>query len=421
MITEEKLNKYRRYLTIRFPLIGFILCYHAIEILEKNKEDPRVTLTLVDYLNSKWKRISERAERALSSLKSKQAIDTLCRFAIQNPEHKVAEICKKCGYHPSDEEEECLFLFVTRQLDEFFKIDPDFTTLRIIYEHSDEKIREKILDVVRSGDARCQPFAMQPRKELTSCTEQEIRLAIDSCIRHKDWDRLFNSALELPLKYSIPVFILLRNTDWTPAQPELRELYEKIKTHLEGINFKEFKIPNWRSHLFETWLARGKRLEYQLLSEDTLLRRLETATPLEAVPIVSALAIKATRNERIIQYIRTHPHWPVRLAGTLTGLTKDIVLDRTLESNWWINELSGLPGVLEFWPCRATPGDLAKLNLAPASAYEGEFGKYRAILRDILAYKVTTGTFAEIVIEATPTSAEFVRVDDEKEDEQKTG
>lgn len=421
MITEAKLKQYRRYLEIRFPLLNFLLCYFAVKTLENHREDPRVILVLIDYVNARWKKIAARAEQALSSLKSKQAIDALCEFVIHHPEHKVAEICRRCGYRPSNEEDECLFLFVTRQLDEFFKIDPDFTILRIIYEHADDKIREKILDVVRSGDARCQPFAIRPRKALIDCTEQEIKLAVDSCIRHKDWERLFNSALELPLKYSIPVFILLRDLDWTPEKPELRELYEKIKSHLEGVSLKEFKIPNWRSHLFETWIARGKRLEYQLVSEDTLLRRLEAATPVEAVSIVSALAIKATRNERIIQYVRTHPHWFVRLAGLLTGLTKDIVLDRMMEPNWWINELSGLPGVLEFWPCRATPGDLAKLNYAPPSTYEGEFGKYRAVLREILAYKVTTGTFAEIVIEATPTSAEFVRVDEEeKQEEQKT-
>lgn len=419
MITEKKLEKYLNYLEIRFPLIGFILCYHAVEILENNKEDTRVIPVLIQYLNARWKSISARAERALSSLSTQRAKDLLCEFAILNPKHRVAEICKRSGYRPSDEEQECLYLFVTGQLDEFFKIDPDFTTLRIIYEHADEKVRERILEVVRSGDARCQPFAIQPRKALTECTEQEIKLAIDSCIRHQDWDRLFKSAIELPLKYSIPVFQVLSRADWTPAEPDLRDLFEKIKINLQGIEFQEVQSGEWTSHLMETWLGRGKRLEYQLVSEDTLLRRLETATPIEATTIVSALAIKATRNERIIQYIRTHPHWLVRLAGLLTGLTKDIILDRMREPNWWINELSGLPGVLEFWPCRATPAELAKLVHAPQSAYEGQYGKCRAILKEILSWKVTTGTFAEIVIDATPTSAEFVRVDAEETDQQK--
>jgi len=69
-----------------------------------------------------------------------------------------------------------------------------------------------------------------------------------------------------------------------------------------------------------------------------------------------------------------------------------------------------LPGVLEFLPQRATPSDLAKLNNAPPSAYTGELGVVRSVLREILAYRVTTGSFAEMVIEATPTSAEFVKV-----------
>ncbi|MCX7872120.1 MAG: hypothetical protein N2487_02405 [Verrucomicrobiae bacterium] len=410
MITELKLNKYRRYLKIRFPLVGFILSYHAIEILENEREDPRVVPLLVEYADSRWRIVSRRAERALASLKSRQAIDAICNFAVLNPEHKVVKICVKCGYRPSDEEDECLFLFVTRQLDEFFKIDPEFTILRLLYEHAEQRVKERILEVVRSGDIRCQPFAIQPRKALTECTEQEIKLAIDSCVRHKDWERLFISALELPLRYSLQIFMILRDIGWNPEKPDLRELFERIVVLLNGLKYEEFRTNDWSSHLFETWMGRGKRLEYQLLNEDVLFHRLEIANPVEAVHIVSALAIKGTRTERIIQYVRMHPHWFVRLAGLLTGLTKDIVMDRMRESNWWINELSGLPGVLEFWPSRATPGDLVKLNHASQSAYEGAYGIYRSILKEILAWKVTTGTFAEIVVDATPTSAEFVRV-----------
>jgi len=203
---------------------------------------------------------------------------------------------------------------------------------------------------------------------------------------------------------------MFRDMNWEPQQPEHKSLFERIKSHLIGFEFAEPLPKQWTSKLFDTWLSQGRRLEYQLLDEDVLFRRLDSAKPYESVSIVSALARKETRNERVIDKIRNHPHWLVRLAGFITGITKDIAIDKFYEINWWIKELAGLPGVLEFLPQRATPSDLAKLNNAPPSAYTGELGVIRSVLREILAYRVTTGSFAEMVIEATPTSAEFVKV-----------
>ncbi|MGC8744509.1 MAG: hypothetical protein ACP5T0_11585 [Verrucomicrobiia bacterium] len=409
-LKDKQLEKYKNCLNFRFPVIGWLICWRVLKILDNHREDTRVVSLLINFLNSDSLFVSKRAEDILSKLTSKSAIDTICEYAILNPKSNAAKICLNKGYKPSDDERLCLFLFVTGQLDEYFKEDPDFTMLRIIYEHSEQNIRDRIMDIVKEGDIRCQPFALMPRKSLTECTEQEIKLALESCVRHKDWDRLFIAALELPLKYSIPTFILLRDTDWKPKNPEHESLFNKIKPHLAELKFDEPEQQKYKSKTMEIWLSQGKRLEYQLLSEEVLVRRLDSAKPPEAVAIIAALARKQIRDEKVIDKIRNHPHWLVRLAGILTGITKDIVIDKFYEANWWIKELSGLPGVLEFWPQQATPEDLAKLNNAPPSAYEGVNGKIRYILREVLQWRVTTGTFAEMVIEATPTSAEFVKV-----------
>ena len=409
-LTESQLKQFREYLKVKFPILSWIIRWRILKILENYREDPQVVLMLIDLLNSDSTYLKTRAEEILLSLNSTDAIDAICEYVILNPKSKAAEICLRKQYRPSDNERLILYFFVTRQLDEYFKEDHDFTMLRIIYEHSEQVIRERIMEVVREGDIRVQPFAIMPRKFLSQCTEEEIKLAFESCIRHKDWERLFLAALELPLKYSLNVFIMFRDMNWEPQQAEHKSLFERIKSHLIGFEFAEPLPKQWTSKLFDTWLSQGRRLEYQLLDEDVLFRRLDSAKPYESVSIVSALARKETRNERVIDKIRNHPHWLVRLAGLITGITKDIAIDKFYETNWWIKELAGLPGVLEFLPQRATPSDLAKLNNAPPSAYTGELGVIRSVLREILAYRVTTGSFAEMVIEATPTSAEFVKV-----------
>lgn len=409
-LTKAQLQKFKEYLNIKFPIISWIIRWKILNILENYRENPQVVLMLIDLLTSDLVYLRSRAEQILSNLTTSNAKDALCDYVILNPKSKASEICLKKQYRPSDNEQLCLYLFVTRQLDEYFKEDQDFTMLRIIYEHTEQIVRERIMEVVREGDIRVQPFAIMPRKSLSECNEQEIKLAFESCIRHKDWERLFLAALELPLKYSLNIFIMFRDMDWEPQMPEYKSLLEKIKSHLNGFEFSEPPSKPWNSKLFEVWLSQGRRLEYQLLDEDVLLRRLDSAKPYEAVSIISALARKETRNERVIDKIRNHPHWMARLAGLITGITKDIAIDKFYETNWWIKELAGLPGVLEFLPQRATPSDLAKLTNAPPSAYTGQLGTIRSILREILAHRVTTGTFAEMVIEATPTSAEFVRV-----------
>jgi hypothetical protein len=144
-------------------------------------------------------------------------------------------------------------------------------------------------------------------------------------------------------------------------------------------------------------------------SENDLVNRLRSATPPEGVPIVAALAAKPKCEEAAIKAVAENEHWLVRLAGLATGLTKDIVGDgQKKDSNYWVNELAGAAGVLEFWPGKAKPADLEKLRNAPAEAFAGKLGAVRKVLRTIMGYRVTTGSFEELQVQAGETDAEFI-------------
>jgi len=373
-------------------------------------EQQMIRLLLTDVLERGDGEISRAANALLKDIgQNKTAIDILCELAIENPKGKAARLCVRKGYRPSDHERACLFLFVTNQLDDYFKDDYDFQNLRLQFEKADAKTRAHVMEVVRSGDRRCVPFIVRPRKALNECTEAEIRLAIESCLRHKEWDGLFTACLELPLKYVFPVLEHFHKSGWEPQSAELRSLYRQVLEDSKGQTVAIPKQSKATSTVFERWLARGSEPQFAGASESDLLKRLESADPPDGVSIVAALAAKSTRSEASVGAVRNSEHWLVRLAGLATGLTKDLFSDAPKDSNFWVNELAGAAGVLEFWPGKATPADLERLNSAPAEAFVGKLGAARKVLSSIVAHRITTGVFTEMVVEGGETAAEFVQ------------
>jgi hypothetical protein len=264
------------------------------------------------------------------------------------------------------------------------------------------------MEVVRSGDRRCARFFGTKSKPLADCSETEIKLAMDSWLRHQDWQRLFQACLELPLQHSFAVFLRLRQSGWEPEADDLRSAYRQILADIDGQPVPESKQPKAESPLFEQWLAQGRNGEPARLGEAELLARLEKAAPPDGVGIVAALAAKARPGSTAAEAVRRSPHWPVRLAGYTTGLLQDLGRDTVEDPNYWIGELASATCVLEFWPGRATPADLEALSAAPAEAFSGKLGAARKVLRTIMGHRITTGTFEEMVVEASEFAGEFV-------------
>jgi hypothetical protein len=183
---------------------------------------------LVGLLEDPDETVRDGAQRSLVRVESGPALDALCDEAIKNPAGPAAKICLASGKRPRDHERLCLFLFVTRQLDEYFQEDFEFQNLRLQYERADAKVQSHVMDVVRSGDRRCAGFFGTRSKPLQECTEAEIKLAVDSWQRHQDWERLFQACLELPLKFSLPAFATLGQANWEPEAADLQSMYRQI-------------------------------------------------------------------------------------------------------------------------------------------------------------------------------------------------
>lgn len=403
---HQELDQCRERLANRWPLIGPWLRRKAVARLAADSSVEAVAL-LVDALADADEQVRATAEEALRALKERDSVDALCRAATREPAGAAAKICLETRKRPSDHDEACLLLFVTRQLDEYFQEDFEFQGLRLAYDRAESAVQALVMDVVRGGDRRCLGFFGR-RKPLHECSESEIQLAVEAGLRHKDWPRLFRAFQELPMKYGFPLIEQFRQSGWEPEQEDLKALYRGVLAEARGQALPAAPpAAKETSPLFEKWLAEGRAGEYARLGEAELVQRLGNATPPEGVKIAAALATKTTVGSAAAQAVERSGHWLVRLAGHATGLCADLARDGVDDGNHWVKELVRSAAVLEFWPVKATPADLDRLNAAPREAFTGNYGVVRRVLRLLLAQRVTAAEIGEVVEELTFDAGEF--------------
>jgi hypothetical protein len=405
---ERGLELERRMLASRVPVLGAALRLWAVRRASARllRGDVRAIPLLVDAADSRHRPIARRAREVLRSLEAPSLLDALALEAARRPASAAGAIFRETGRLPSDPEEACLLLFVTGQLDRYFAEDDDFRALRLAYERADETVRANVLSVVRSGDRRCLGF-LGARKRLPECTEREIFLALQSFFRHGEWPRLLRAFLELPLKYGWHVLRRLEASGWEPEEPELRSLLRQAIAEARSQWTPEASRQGPSCELLDRLLDRGRRGPFSRLEPEDLLRRLAVAEPLQGVSIVAALAPKVAPESVAARRVAESPHWLVRLAGHLTGLTTDVVRDEVIDPVRWVSVVAPARGVLELWPARATPAHLEALASAPPDAWKGHLGATRRILRALIASRVTTGRFEDLVVEGDPFAGEF--------------
>lgn len=367
----RQIERERKRLRNHWPVIGTRRRRKAVSRLAADSSAEAVPL-LVEALGDVDEQVRTSAEAVLRGITERDAIDALCRAAIQDPEGTAAQICIETHKQPSDQEEACLLLFVTRQLDAYFQEDFDFQGLRSAYDRATDEVRAHVMEVVRSGDRRCLGFFGR-RKPLSECSESEIMFAIESWLTHRDWPRLFQAFQELPLKYGFPLLAEFRASGWEPESDDLKSLYRGVLVASDGQVLSPQPLPAQEtSSLFERWLVEGRNGDFSRLSEAELLERLSEAPPPDGVKIVAAWAARNAPGSQAAQAVRNSVHWLVRLAGYATGLCWDLTQDEVKDDNHWVNTLVGAVPVLELWPAKATPSDLDTLNAAPREAFVGK-------------------------------------------------
>jgi hypothetical protein len=394
--------KEQQKLRNRLPLAGTFIRRGAARRLAAELTPDAVHL-LVEALADSDEQVRQTAESALQG-SDREALAALSRLAIDDPAGPAAQFCLKHKLRPPDPESKCLFLFVTRQLEEYFQEDFEFQNLRAAYDRASQKVKDSVMEIVRGGDRRCLGFFGR-RKPLRECDEREIRLAVDSGLRHKDWPRLFSAFLEMPLKYGFPLLAEFRRSGWEPDKPEMKSLYKQaMEEAKDGVELPR-KRTDATSSVFERWLSGDGR---PTGSEAELAATLKDATPPDGVRIVGALAALPSRTPQTVDAVKTSPHWLVRLAGYATGMVQLKFGESSKDdANYWVRELTNAEGALEFWPVNATPADQDALNALPREAFTGKLGAVRRVLQLLIGHRMTSGTWEEVIYDAGEFAGEF--------------
>lgn len=368
---------------------------------------------LVRVLDDSDKSLQNAADSALRKISDRYQADLLCEMAIQNPGGKIAKICIETGMRPILDEQHCLFLFVTRQLDEYFKTDHNFMNLRAAYDRSGPVVRGFVMDVVRTGDKRCLAFFGGERKPLIDCTADEISLAIDTALRHKDYDKLFLAFLDLPMRMGFGLLGHFRNSGWEPKDPDVKKMYIQALEDTKDAVFVPSVQEKEKSSYFESCMAKGNLDEYKNSNPEKLMEGLDNfPSPEEAIAAVTALSGNANPDGELAKKVKDHPNWLVRITAYMTGLCKlESGQGSVKEDNYWINQLIVGSKHLALWPEKATPEDLKELNSAPAEAWIGKIGAMRKVLKGVLTLRTTAPDLKPVTIDAGEFSVTLIAVE----------
>jgi hypothetical protein len=343
-------------------------------------EQLSMVLPLVIMISDKDTVLAKRAATMLRTISDLEAQSALCRITLRDPTGLLAKICVDCGYRPLKRQELCLFLFLTRQLEEYIKVDKDFKYLRMSFEQGDPLIKTFIKTVIQLEKERFEDFFVG-KVPVSECSDTEIMKAIHSCILKKNFSLLFRAFLQIPFKFGYSLMDQFRRSNWLPDTYEMRKLYEQIlKNDIEGI-MPEINKYFSTSALLKQWLATPL-----LGTEESLLEQLQTATPQNAVSIVGGLSIFKESKYKYADIVRDNPHFLVRMAGYVSGLCLDLSNDDIPDENFWVENIAGIGALLEFWPVATSPTDLD--SYLPVSNHDwiGKYGALRNILFSIMTY-----------------------------------
>ena len=398
----DELKRLHAALECRWWIVGAWRRRRWLRQLMDAPETPRTVALLVVLAEGPHPHLARAAEERLSRMQDPAAIDSLCEQAIEHPDGKAAELCHRTRRRPSDPERACLFLFVTRRLDEYFEEDYQFQNLRLEYDRAPATVQAQVMAVVRSGDARCVGF-FSSRKRLSDCSEKEIILALRSYRRHRDWQRIFDAFIELPLKYGFIILEELRHSGWQPASVDgaalLRSALRESAEHIAPPAASNTVAGTFFESLLERGRAEARLPELVDHPESRLLEDLANAPPEEAVVLTAAIAARPSPSFHAMLAIESHRHWMVRLAGRVLGLAADLQRDGHDDPNYWVRRLAPPAPLVEFWPAKGSPAHLESLSSTPEAVRRGPFRVVRRVLELLLAYRITTGEFEPLAVE----------------------
>lgn len=189
---------------------------------------------LLNSFNDRDPEIANRASQCALSLTNSEAIDVICRLAVEQDHQLAYQIAMKAQYAPHEPSQRALFCFLTEQWDKYESLDYEHTLLQKVYELGNENLRKQIADKARqAGRVEWIQIVGGGRKgnRLGEMTDAEWKTAITVLSQSKNWEEMWRLAQKAPAIWSRKLLLELNQVTGLPLQELEKNQLEKL-THL---------------------------------------------------------------------------------------------------------------------------------------------------------------------------------------------
>ena len=341
--------------------------------------------------------IAGEAGRMLAQVRDQALLDGLCEYAIAHPESPLSAAATQCHWRHSDEATDCLYLFFSDQMDDYFAQDMECAYLAAFHHQGDAVLQQRIrAKIERTGDQRL--FPVLRAGAATSDLQAEIAIAqrSDNC------RALFAMVGRARFRQVMEIIEHLRKAKWEPEEDDERAYYQELLQHYAALAVLLQQADSQiRQGGLEGMLA-DEALSGR--SEQELRQAAQSGSPLGRASALYALAARHARDlQPLVQQALGDQSWVLRMAALLAapsaGLSLSIeAIEACLGDRVAQLGAAAVQGILEIGLRQRTAEDIRRLEglvtsvsrtLQASDEARKEAGRVLALLLCILRHEIT--------------------------------
>jgi hypothetical protein len=176
--------------------------------------------------------------------------------------HAIGEFCVRRGVVPATDAERALFFVLTGQPEQHRAADPDGAALATAYQAAAEQVRGELRrTMTEAGDLALVHAVVRQNQDTVPEAPAEREYLAAELVRRRDWPRLWQLTMELPLAEAVTVARQLPN-HWRPDGEAGRQLLTRMAAHRRNALENEPRVTVVRSdsgfyncHIVDCFLA----------------------------------------------------------------------------------------------------------------------------------------------------------------------
>lgn len=303
-------------------------------------DQKEVVRPLADALNDPDLIVRQNALNSLAGMKSKDAVNEVCRIATYENREDLMKMAMKSGFRPNDLHIAALFYFLTGMWERYKEADPDMGMLSGVYQQADDALRERIHKAIdRSRNPGYQKIytdefrdGLWHKKE--SQPDDILSRRIKTCLAQRSWQELFALLKVAVYPFMFNIIKEIERSGWRPSDEyglkTLSGIHERIDKARKAAGGElawmvEAGLPLWHANIWKFF--EGPEYDIPSVNEiNALLAGPDPATIAEGLFCLSKRDPKGFQKEFLKHF--PSPHWLISsLCHQLPNMHGDRIMD----------------------------------------------------------------------------------------------